>query len=85
MVRGKYRPKFFLNPYPYGNLVYHLISYTVKTEVSFQHLKVVCLSVNSTLRLSYRVLEMILLSVEIKSHSKVSKRQSKIHFQHSMR
>jgi hypothetical protein len=41
--------------------------------------------VKTTLSLSYRVLEMTLLSAEIKSHSKVSKRHSKSHLQHSIR
>jgi hypothetical protein len=43
------------------------------------------LSVKTTLPLSYRVLEMTLLSAEIKSHSKISKRHSKSHFQPSIR
>jgi hypothetical protein len=65
---------------------------TVKTAVSFRHLlrhrnsasasvisshKSVCLRVKTTLRLSYRVFEMTLLSALIKSHSKVSKKHAK--------
>jgi hypothetical protein len=46
--------------------------------------KTTFLSVKTTLRLSYRLLEMTLLSVSIKSHSKLSKRHSKCHFQHSI-
>jgi hypothetical protein len=41
--------------------------------------------VKTTLPLFNRVLEMTILSAEIKSHSKVSKKHSKSHFQHSIR
>jgi hypothetical protein len=47
--------------------------------------KTTLLSVKTTLRLSYRELEMTLLSASIKSYSKVSKRHPKCHFQHSIR
>jgi hypothetical protein len=60
----------------------HYGTETVPRQVSFQHIKGEndLLSVKTTLRLSYRVLEMTLLSALIKSHSKVSKRHSKCHF-----
>jgi hypothetical protein len=48
-------------------------------------MKTKLLSMKTTLLLSYRVLEMTLLSALIKTHSKVSKRHSKCHFQHLIR
>jgi hypothetical protein len=42
--------------------------------------KTTLLSVKTTLPLSYRVLEMTLLSAEIKSHSKVSKNTQRVIF-----